>query len=140
VGRTPSIGPEGGRGPLTALVDTSVLIDFLRGDARTGAVLERQRAAGPLHASEITRLEVLAGMRPSEEEPTRGLLATLVWHDVDEEVAEDAGALGRAWLPSHRHIDGADLAIAATARLLGAALLTRNLKHYPMFPGLRPPH
>ncbi|MHB1172087.1 MAG: PIN domain-containing protein [Lacisediminihabitans sp.] len=45
----------------------------------------------------------------------RSLLSTLVWHPVDAEVAEEAGALGRRWLPSHHTIDGADLAIAATA-------------------------
>lgn len=49
---------------MRALVDTSVLIDYLRGHTGAGALLERVRAAGVLHASEITRLEILAGMRP----------------------------------------------------------------------------
>jgi len=99
---------------VTALVDTSVLVDYLRGHEGAAAVLERERAAASLQASEISRLEVLAGMRPSEEDATRSLLATLAWHPVDAEVAEDAGSLGRRWLPSHHTIDGADLAIAAT--------------------------
>ncbi len=98
---------------MTALVDTSVLIDYLRGHEGAAAVLERERAAASLQASEVSRLEVLAGMRPSEEDATRSLLATLAWHPVDAEVAEDAGSLGRRWLPSHHTIDGADLAIAA---------------------------
>ncbi len=46
---------------------------------------------------------------------TRALLSTLVWHPVDAEMAEQAGALGREWLPSHHTIDSAALAIAATA-------------------------
>jgi len=127
-------------GHVTVLVDTSVLIDYLRGHERAAAVLERERAAAPLHASEITRLEVLAGMRPAEEDTTRSLLSTLVWHPVDADVAEDAGALGRRWLPSHHTIDGADLAIAATAIRAGAQLLTRNVRHFPMFPGLHAPY
>ena len=32
-----------------------------------------------------------------------------------------------------------DHAIAATAILSGAELLTCNVRHFPMFPGLRPP-
>lgn len=125
---------------MTALIDTSVLVDYLRGHQRAADLLERERAAAPLHASEMTRLEILAGMRPNEEEGTRSLLLTLVWHPVDSEVAEEAGALGRRWLPSHRAIDGADLAIAATAIRTGARLLTRNVRHFPMFANLRAPY
>jgi predicted nucleic acid-binding protein len=125
---------------VTALVDTSVLIDYLRGDQQAAEVLERERAAAALHASEITRLEVLAGMQPAEEDGTRLLLSTIVWHPVDTEVAEEAGALGRKWLPSHHSIDSADLAIAATAIRTGSRLLTRNVRHFPMFSGLLAPY
>lgn len=71
---------------MTVLVDTSVVIDYLRG--RPGAVdlLEEERCLNVLHASEITRLEVLAGMRPVEEGPTRSLLSTFLWHPVDARV------------------------------------------------------
>ncbi|HSH61784.1 MAG TPA: type II toxin-antitoxin system VapC family toxin [Acidimicrobiales bacterium] len=125
---------------MSALVDTSILIDYLRGHESAADLLESERASAALHGSEITRLEVLAGMRPAEEEPTRLLLSTLVWHDVDAEVAEEAGALGRQWLPSHHGIDGADLAIAATAILMRAELLTLNVRHFPMFAGLTSPY
>jgi hypothetical protein len=122
---------------VSALVDTSILIDYLRGHASAGDLLERERAADVLHASEITRIEVLAGMRPAEEDATRALLSTLVWHPVDAEIAEEAGALGRQWLPSHHTIDSADLAIAATAVRTDARLLTRNVRHFPMFTDLQ---
>ena len=125
---------------MTAVVDTSILIDYLRGEEQAAAVLERERAAGPLQASEITRLEVLAGMRPGEEAATRSLLSALEWHPVDADIAEEAGALGREWLPSHHAIDGADLAIAATAIRTGSRLLTRNIRHFPMFADLQPPY
>ncbi len=125
---------------MSALVDTSVLIDYLRGDPQASQALDRRRESGRLHASEITRLEVLAGMRPAEAEPTRSLLQTLIWHPVDGQVAEMAGELGRRWLPSHGSIDGADLAIAATAIMTGSELLTRNVKHFPMFEGLAVPY
>lgn len=125
---------------MSALVDTSVLIDYLRGHSGAAELLERERASAPLQASEITRLEVLAGMREAEEERTRALLSTLIWHPVDADVAEEAGALGRRWLPSHHTIDGADLAIAATAIRSGSRLLTRNVRHFPMFADLRRPY
>ena len=117
-----------------------MLIDYLRGHPAAAELLENERAAGPLHASEITRLELLAGMRPAEEEGTRSLLSTLVWHPIDAEVAEEAGALGRRWLPSRHNIDGADLAVAATAIRTGARLLTRNVRHFPMFADLQAPY
>lgn len=125
---------------MSALVDTSVLIDYLRGHTGAGDLLERERTADVLHASEITRLEVLAGMLPAEEDDTRALLSTLIWHSVDADIAEEAGALGRQWLPSHHSIDSADLAIAATAILMGTRLLTRNIRHYPMFTDLAAPY
>ncbi len=125
---------------MTALVDTSVLIDFLRGHPGASDLLLRERAAEALHASEITRMEVLAGMRPADETATRSLLSTLIWHPVDAKVAEAAGALGRRWLPSHHTIDGADLAIAATAIGTGSRLLTRNIRHFPMFADLQAPY
>lgn len=125
---------------MSALIDTSVLIDYLRGIAAAGEVLEQARQEGPLRASEISRLEVLSGMRLAEEHETRLLLSTLVWHPVDAEIAEEAGALGRRWLPSHRAIDSADLAIAATAIRTDSQLLTLNVKHFPMFAGLKAPY
>ncbi len=125
---------------MTALIDTSILIDFLRGHADAGKLLERERSADVLHASEITRLEILAGMRPAEEDATRALLSTLVWHPLDVEIAEEAGSLGRRWLPSHHTIDSADLAIAATAIRTGTELLTRNVRHFPMFADLQAPY
>ena len=48
---------------VTVLVETSVVIDYLNGDVRAAVVLERGREAAPLHAGEITQLEVGAGMR-----------------------------------------------------------------------------
>lgn len=125
---------------MTVVVDTSVLIDVLRGTPTAASVLRDARELGPLHASEVTRLEVLAEMRAPEEDATRALLGALTWHPLNERVAEIAGELGRQWRPRNRGIDSADLAIAATAIALGASVLTRNIKHFPMFDGLSAPY
>jgi len=125
---------------MTVVVDTSVLIDVLRGRAEAAQILRSARLAGPVHASEVTRLEVLAGMRPVEEAATREFFRAFVWHPLDESTAEIAGELGRRWLPAHRGIDAADLMIAATAISLDAELFTMNVTHFPMFSGLTAPY
>lgn len=79
-------------------------------------------------------------MRGGEERSTPALLSALEWRILDVEIAELAGELGRRWLPSHHTIDGADLVVAATAIADSAGLLTRNVKHFPMFDGLRSPY
>lgn len=80
---------------VTAVVDTSVLIDCFRGHQGAAELLESERAPASLHASELTRLEILAWMRPSEATATETelLLSTLIWHPLDANVARRAGAL-----------------------------------------------
>lgn len=126
---------------MAIVVDTSVLIDHLRGSEPARAALRGAVESGEtLAASVLTKVEVLAGMRPEEEPATRRLLDALDWIDVDGALAEDAGHLANRYLPSHPGVDPVDYVIAATATRLGAELWTRNLKHFPMFPGLRAPY
>lgn len=54
-------------------------------------------------------------------------------------MSEAAGALGRRYLRSHSGIEVADLIVAALAQHLDADLKTTNLKHIPMFKGLKAP-
>jgi predicted nucleic acid-binding protein len=125
---------------MSVLVDTSVIIDYLRGHAGAQRALEEARSRAPLHASEMTRLEVLAEMRTHEEGSTRALLSVFNWHPIDALIAERAGEMGRRWLPSHRSIDSADLAIAATVIVTGCEFFTCNIKHFPMFTDLERPY
>lgn len=124
------------------ILDTSVLIDHLRGRPRAATALIPDAIArgDELWSSYVVRAELLAGMRASEETATRDLMRLVSWHDVDESVSETAGALGRRYLASHPGIDVADLIVAALAQQLNAELKTTNVKHFPMFKGLRPPY
>lgn len=122
------------------LLDTTVAIDHLRGDDRTTELLERLTHQGvPLLASELTRFELLSGMRPSEIEPTELFMEALTWVPVNEEIARLAGAMAAEYRMANSGIDAIDYLIGATATALGADLLTTNVRHFPMISGLRSP-
>lgn len=125
---------------MITLIDTSVLIDHTRGRAEARDALRRAAMRGELHSSEIVRAELLVLMRDAEREAVAPLLESIIWHPVDRQVAELAGELGRRWLPAFTGIDAADFVIAATAHLIGAELLTKNVRHFPMIDGLTAPY
>ncbi len=123
------------------LIDTSVAIDHLRGDDRATQLLERLAGEDePLLASELSRFELLAGVRPQELDTTELFMDALTWVPVDEAIARLAGSMAAEYRRSHSGIDAIDYLIAATATVVGADLLTTNVRHFPMIPGLRPPY
>lgn len=122
------------------VVDTSVFVDCLRGDDAAVDALDGALATGEVAASVLTRVELLAGMRSAERTSVRRLVDRFRWIAVDDEVAEQAGSLARSYRRSHPGVDVVDYVIAATSQLHAADLWTRNLKHFPMFEGLRSPY
>lgn len=127
---------------MTLVIDTSILIDHLRGDQRARDLLGRATGSRieRVTASVLTKVEVLAGMRSNERRATHHLLSLLEWIPVDDTLAQRAGELANRYLRSHPGVDPVDFVIAATVEKLGAELLTRNRKHFPMFDGLRDPY
>src|SRR5829696_95399 len=120
------------------VLDTSVLIDVLRSSPSAMDWLESLDEI-PL-CSEVTRVEILRGVRSPERTRTERLIESLRWAPVDEAISRRAGELGRRHRRSHRGIGVADLLIAATTLTFGATLATANVRHYPMFPGLEAPY
>lgn len=121
------------------LLDTTVLIDQLRGHPAAVRVLDEAIERGDeLWSVTPVRTELIAGMRAGEERATYALLAQLQWLEVTAELADAAGELARAYIRSHPGIDVVDLLLAAAADAIGGRLLTRNVKHFPMLPGLEP--
>lgn len=123
---------------MTVVLDTGVLIDQLRGSEAAFEFLASLKAQ-PV-CSEVTRIEVIQGLRSSERRAANRVFATIGWVPVSESVARRAGELGRRWRRSHPGIGIADLTIAATAEELDAVVATNNVKHFPMFKGLEPPY
>lgn len=124
---------------MSVLIDADVLIGVLRDDpGANGAVAAARRRDPRLLSIAPVRTEVLRGMRPGEEEVTVGLLRLLDWVAVDTDLADRAGELGRIYRPTHPKIEVVDLLLAAAAERFHGELLTRNVRHFPMIPGLRP--
>jgi len=123
------------------LLDTSVAIDHLRGRPEAvdllSSLLESDET---LAASEVVRLELLAGVRDGEREPLERFFESIVWIPIDEWIARAAGALARQHRRAYSGIGDADYMIAATSLLLDAPLLTKNVRHFPMLHDLVPPY
>lgn len=115
--------------------DTTVLIDTLRGRPEADSYL--RALAGAPRCSEVTRVEVLRGVRSGERSRTSRLFGVFEWVPVEADIAARAGELGRKFRKTQPGISTADLIVAATALELGADLATSNVRHFPMFPGLR---
>lgn len=126
---------------MTVLVDTSVLVDHLRGyEPAARAMSELVRSGRPRVASVLTRTEILHGLPPRRVAGWERLAGILTWLPVDLAVADRAGALAQQYRASQSSIDIVDHLIAATAEHHQAELWTRNVRHFPSFPGLRPPY
>jgi len=120
------------------LIDTDVLIEYLRGSDRAARFLEELE--GDLMISAISVAELFSGARGSEELAAldQFMLAFEVI-PVDERLARQGGILRQEYHASHR-VGLADALIAASAMESGAELLTFNKRHYPMVGQVRVPY
>jgi hypothetical protein len=124
---------------MRVLIDSSVFIDHLRGcTPATDLLLRLVRAGDELWSVTPVRTEIIAGMRPGEEAATRALLDQLRWLEVDADLADHAGDIARAYVPTHPGVDTVEYLLAAGATRLGASLVTLNVRHFPMVEGLEP--
>ena len=108
------------------LVDTDIIINFLRGREKAKDFLLSLLDESTLYCSAITVAEIYAGMKKHEKQKTDGLVDSLHIIDVNREIAEKAGEYKRQSL----ELD--DCLIAGSAFVKGAVLATGNGKHYPM--------
>ncbi len=112
------------------LVDTDILINFLRGSVRARYFLSSLINESALYCSVITAAEIFAGMKEHEKEKTSDLLDSLNIIDVTREIAEKAGGYKKGVKSHSLELD--DCFIAATAFTNNALLATGNGRHYLM--------
>ena len=121
---------------ISCLLDTDVIIDFLRGRAYARERLEGLAEDGLLAISTLTHLEVFHGMRTSEENVTSDFLDGLTSIEVNVSIARTAGRFLNGLRSRGVTIGIVDAVIAATAQELEVPLVTNNINHYP-FPNLK---
>jgi predicted nucleic acid-binding protein len=119
------------------LIDTTILVDYLRGLEEAAAVLEQRQMS--LLLSTVVVAELYAGVRDSEREQLATALSAFRVCPVTEEIARRGGLMKRDYGPSHG-TGLADALIAATAQDTEATLVTLNERHFPMLGDIRVPY
>ncbi len=118
------------------LVDTDVMVDFLRGNPKAVALVERE--SDRIILSSIVAAELYAGVMGDEElGKLDSLISVFRVVPVSVELARAGGLYKKGYASSHG-VGLGDAIIAATAEAENAELKTLNTKHYPMIKGLRP--
>ena len=118
------------------LVDTDVLIDFLRGNDQ--AITFINEFASNIVLSPIVIAELYAGVKGAIELSVIDNFVSLFRViPIDSEIARTGGLYKRDFSRSHG-VGLADAILAATADKENAELKTLNVKHYPMIRGLKP--
>jgi predicted nucleic acid-binding protein len=118
------------------LIDTDVLVDFLRGLDKAGALVRAHQ--DQIILSSINVAELYAGVKGDKELATLdafvGLFRVV---PITRDIARQGGLQKREYAKSHS-VGLADAILAATCESEGAELKTLNVKHYPMVKGLTP--
>jgi predicted nucleic acid-binding protein len=114
------------------LLDSNIPILALRGKAAALHLLDDLRIEGALYISVVSRVEILAGMRPHEEAITMALLDSLISLPATVAVADQAGRWIYQYAQRGIQLSFPDALIAATVAAHGLTLVTTNARHFPM--------
>jgi len=109
------------------LVDSDVVIWFLKGREKEAQLLKNLSKSGDLYCSVVTIAEVRAGLTKQPEKIISQLANIFVPLEINSEIAQTAGAFKQKY-----KLDIADMFIAATATVQNLNLVTYNKKHFPM--------
>jgi predicted nucleic acid-binding protein len=115
------------------LLDTTVVIDLLRGSADARRRLAGLRAAGDdPHVCAINVEETVRGLRPREHLAAERLFAGLRVAQLGGPEGWRAGEWRRQFRRRGRTLAQADCLVAAAAYAIGGRLATGNPKNFPM--------
>jgi predicted nucleic acid-binding protein len=114
------------------LLDTTVLIDALRGRSAADRVRSLRRAGDLPVTSPINVEEVFRGLLPEEAATARRLFRGVRVIPIGAAEGERAGTWRREFARRGLTLSQADCLVAAVALTVGATLATGNVKDYPM--------
>jgi predicted nucleic acid-binding protein len=117
---------------LPLLLDTTVLIDVLRGRPAASRMLNLRRAGQVPWICAISVEEVWRGLQPQEEEAAGRLLNALHLAALGHPEGRRAGTWRRQFAEQGTTLSQADCLIAAAAVSIDVPLATGNPKHFPM--------
>jgi predicted nucleic acid-binding protein len=119
------------------LLDTTILIDHLRGRAEAIALLRSLRPSGGPQSSDVVAAELLVGARDLRDQATVSrLLSTLALHPILEADSRQSLQLLTRFRLS-QGIGWHDCVIAAQAFRLGLPVATVNARHFAAITNLR---
>ena len=114
------------------LLDTTVLIDVLRGRAAGGRLLDLRRAGDVPCVCAVNVEEVFRGLRSGEEADADRLLRALRMVPLGLDEGRKAGEWRRSFAARGQTLSQADCLVAAAAYSAAARLATGNPKDFPM--------
>lgn len=114
------------------LLDTTVLIDVLRGRPAGAQLLALRRTGVQPATCAINVEEIVRGLRDSEQPVADRLFSGLRMLSIGRPEAELAGTWRRQFAASGVTLHQADCLIAAAAVTAGATFATGNVKDFPM--------
>lgn len=114
------------------LLDTTVLIDALRGRPAAARVRGLRRSGDVPFCCVINVDEIYRGLRAGEEQATGRFVGALRLAPLGRAEGKRAGAWRRSYGLAGTTLNQADCLIAAAAVGIGARLATGNPGHFPM--------
>lgn len=117
------------------ILDSTFLVDVLRGDDGVEELVEDLDAGGPTFVTAVTVMELAEGIRladatEAERTAVEDLLNDLNELAFDRECAMRAGRINADLVSAGERIDETDAMIAATALVHDQPVVTRNVDHF----------
>ena len=117
---------------MLVLLDTTVLIDYLRGRPAVGRVDALVVRGGVPCTTAVNVEEIFRGVRPAETAAVELFFDGLRLAPIGRPEGRQAGVWRRRFAAQGVTLSQADCLIAAAAHAAGAVLATGNPRHFPM--------
>ena len=122
--------------PDVVMIDTDILVDVARGVDMAASFIDEVKSRYLLAISSVTEMELIVGCRNKVElAHLKRFLSDYNRIKLNTRISDNAVELLRQFRLSHGLLI-ADALIAATAKVKGAKLVTKNYRHFRSIPGL----